>query len=772
MRVVFRADASIQIGTGHVMRCLTLANELRRRGSHIQFVCRAHSGHLAEMIARQGFLVSLLPKPELPHASNAAKENYSFWLGVHQETDAAQTLEVLNSERPDWLIVDHYGLDAAWEKILRPYAGKIMAIDDLANRPHDCDLLLDQNFSLEEIVNHKGTKDTKKEALKKGCLAQNSSRALGNYKDLVSSPDIPSDSSTAGTSISENSRYKNLVPATCQKLIGPKYALLRPEYARYRTTMNERTGKIKRVLVFVGGSDSDNLTGMVLGALSEKKLAHLEVDVVVGANNPHADEIARQVTSRPHTNIYPPRPHLADLMSRADLAIGAGGVTTWERMCLGLPSIVISIAENQRPACQSLFREELIYYAGFWSDVTAADLTEKVTSLLEDAESLHLLSMNCQKWVDGLGSKRIGEILAPSDPKNLYLRPALKNDALIYHDWANDPTVRQNAFSSAPIPLDAHLDWFEKKLADPDCYMFVLEVNGLSVGQIRFEFQGEEAIVDYSLDRIVRGRGWGSELVRMGATMLNTIRPAVIKGQVKPENLISSAIFMRLGFEEQPLPGGGTHLSIVLLSDKESWINAWLPRLIHVLLGQGHRVLWVHEVDQLRPADFCFYLGCGQIVPPRVLNMFRHNLVVHESDLPLGKGWSPLTWQILEGKSRIPVTLIEAEEKVDTGAIYSQKWITFQGNELVEELRARQAEATIELCVAFAFEYPDSVRLARKQVGEETFYPRRKADHSRLDPDSTIRQQFNLLRVVDNEKYPAFFELNGKEYMLKIEEKM
>ncbi len=151
--------------------------------------------------------------------------------------------------------------------------------------------------------------------------------------------------------------------------------------------------------------------------------------------------------------------------------------------------------------------------------------------------------------------------------------------------------------------------------------------------------------------------------------------------------------------------------------------------------------------------------------------MFRHNLVVHESDLPQGKGWSPLTWQILEGKNQIPVTMIEAEEKVDSGVIYAQEWIEFQGHELVEELRAAQAKTTIRLCEKFVREYPEIIDTAKEQAGEESFYPRRKPEDSRLDPGKSIKENFNLLRVVDNEKYPAWFELDGWKYLLKIEKK-
>ncbi|WP_393011433.1 formyltransferase family protein [Limnothrix redekei] len=165
----------------------------------------------------------------------------------------------------------------------------------------------------------------------------------------------------------------------------------------------------------------------------------------------------------------------------------------------------------------------------------------------------------------------------------------------------------------------------------------------------------------------------------------------------------------------------------------------------------------------------CFYLSCGQIVSGEVLAQFRNNLVVHESDLPSGKGWSPLTWQILEGRDRIPVTLFEAADQVDSGDIYLQEWLEFEGHELIDELRQAQAAATLRLCREFVNRYPELLQSAKQQNGQESFYPRRTPENSRLDSSQPLAEQFNLLRIVDNEKYPAFFKLNGRQYSLKVE---
>ena len=141
---------------------------------------------------------------------------------------------------------------------------------------------------------------------------------------------------------------------------------------------------------------------------------------------------------------------------------------------------------------------------------------------------------------------------------------------------------------------------------------------------------------------------------------------------------------------------------------------------------------------------------------------------MHESDLPQGKGWSPLTWQILEGRHRIPVTVIEAADSVDSGPIYAQRWLEFQGHELIDELRAGQAEATHDLCRWFVDDYPASAERSRAQTGAESFYPRRRPNDSRLDPDKSIADQFDLLRVVDNARYPAFFDWRGQRYEMTI----
>ena len=330
MKIVFRVDASNRMGTGHLMRCLTLAEALRERGTDLQFICRAHQGNLTELLQKQAIPVTVLPESKRPIREKYT-DDYAACLGVPQDEDAEQTIEVLHGDRPDWLIVDHYGLDAGWEQRLRPHVARLMVIEDLANRHHDCDLLLDQNYT-------KGSED----------------------------------------------RYRKLVPENCRLLLGPRFALLKPEYAAYRRTLRPRDGEVRRVLVFFGGSDRRNMTALTLEALSAPEFGHLEVHVVVGASNSHRVQLERQALSRPLTNLYGPRPHLAGLMMQSDISIGGGGATTWERMCLGLPCMVITLSENQIPVSNLLAEQGLIRLVGHAEGLGAEEIR---ASLLDEIET-------------------------------------------------------------------------------------------------------------------------------------------------------------------------------------------------------------------------------------------------------------------------------------------------------------------------------------------------------------------------------------------------
>lgn len=209
-------------------------------------------------------------------------------------------------------------------------------------------------------------------------------------------------------------------------------------------------------------------------------------------------------------------------------------------------------------------------------------------------------------------------------------------------------------------------------------------------------------------------------------------------------------------------------MKITLVCDnKESWIMPYVKRLNDLILENRHESKIVSRYEDISSGDLAFYLGCENIVSSEILSLNKKNLVVHESKLPEGRGWSPVTWQILEGKNIIPITLFEADLKVDAGDIYIEDEIHLCGYELLDEIKDLQGIYTIKLVMNFIDAYPNIT--GKKQEGKATYYPRRMPKDSQIDINSTIKEQFNLLRVVDNDRYPAYFILDGIRYNIKIE---
>ena len=304
MKFAFRADASLDIGTGHVMRCLTLADALRDRGAECQFLCRNHPASMIDAVRGRGYQVHELGDG-VASASPSAGPAHARWLGVDWATDARQTIAAIENADVDVLVVDHYSLDAAWERVVRRAVRRIAVVDDLADREHDCDLLLDQNPGR-----------------------------------------VPQD-------------YARLVAPSSPIYAGPGYALLRPEFAALRSTsLDRRSGQatIGRILITMGGVDRDNVTGQLLNALNACELPpRCELTVLLGANAPALQQVqtlARRM--RWPTEVLVGTPHVAAIMAQSDLAIGAMGGTALERCCLGLPTLALVLAANQQAGATAL----------------------------------------------------------------------------------------------------------------------------------------------------------------------------------------------------------------------------------------------------------------------------------------------------------------------------------------------------------------------------------------------------------------------------------
>ncbi|WP_418641212.1 formyltransferase family protein [Sulfurimonas sp. ST-27] len=206
-------------------------------------------------------------------------------------------------------------------------------------------------------------------------------------------------------------------------------------------------------------------------------------------------------------------------------------------------------------------------------------------------------------------------------------------------------------------------------------------------------------------------------------------------------------------------------MNIAILTSKNQWFVPFAKQLVNQV--KNATLFFEHQIID-NNFEIIFILGYHKIIGKEYLEKHRHNIVVHESDLPKGKGWAPMFWQILEGKNDIVFSMFEASNGVDDGDIYMKKTLHLDGDELNHELREKQALFTIDMCLEFINNY-EIYKHPKAQKGEESFYPKRSTKDSELDIQKTINEQFNLLRIVDNEEYPAFFYKNGQKYILKIE---
>jgi len=335
MRIAIRVDSSLQIGTGHVARTLALAIELRKQGARVEFLCRDLPGNVAGLAGAQGFTV--------------------HFLGSHSPLEC---VNLLQSAKPRFtgLVIDHYELNADWEQVIRPFVDRILVIDDLADRLHSCDFLLDPNFGVENEL-----------------------------------------------------RYRYLVPADCKMLMGPGYALLRAEFETLRSQAELRrnvASPIQRLVVFYGGIDLTDETSKTLDALDQLAKADLQVDVVLGASNPRQAEVKKRIDGREGYRCLIQVANMAELMLAADLAIGAGGTASWERLCMGLPSLVISVAENQTQASINLSQAGFHFYLGKSAEVSVSALAQAIARRLDHADETSQFGQKGMKLVDGLGCQR------------------------------------------------------------------------------------------------------------------------------------------------------------------------------------------------------------------------------------------------------------------------------------------------------------------------------------------------------------------------------
>lgn len=479
MTVAIRTDASASIGIGHVQRCLALAAALHDLGEFVVFVCR--DGHAAALggIARTAHALRLLRAAE--------------GRPVSQQHDADETVQALGDDRPDRVVVDHYALDAEWHgRVSAALKVPVAAIDDLADRPLEVDLLIDQN--LHDNHRHK---------------------------------------------------YAGRLPARAQLLGGPRFALLGPAY-RAATPIGLHA-QVNSIGIFLGGTDPGGLSAVALRACREQAGFRGPIEVVSTSANPGLEALRSAVAATPNTSLSLDLANLADFFGRHDVQIGAGGGASWERCCLGVPSLLLQLAANQASVVPALVSQGAAAALPDGVAPTPASIGQALRSLIDDTAGRARIGAHARSLVDGLGAQRVACALLRS---HLSVTRAGVHDEGRLLAWRNHPATRSVSHNRDPIDASDHARWFAHVRADPARLLMVGHIGARPVGVIRFDLNARrQAEVSLYLDPALQGIGLGTALLAAGETAARRwSEPAGFIASVLASNPASARLFAAAGY--------------------------------------------------------------------------------------------------------------------------------------------------------------------------------------------------------------------------------
>lgn len=491
--ILFRADASASLGIGHVMRCLTLANCLAQVDVKSIFVCRELPLALKERLERAQHRVFLLENVET----------------LDHEVAAISSFIARLESRPKAVVCDHYKRDADWQAQIRSMVERFVVIDDLADRQHVCDLLIDPSVDRQPNA------------------------------------------------------YDRLVPRGTRRLTGSRYAMLRPEFSRLRQQMNlkdngriyEREANASRIVVSMGGSDPLNITGFILSALAALEPSArdtMHVDAIVGSSCPHVEELRRQAANLPyHVTVHVDPPDIAKLLVNADLAFGAPGGSSWERCCLGVATILLVFADNQQFIATKLAERGAAIKLGTWPDVRPEAVRDAYLSLQGNATVLTDMRQSARALCDGEGARRVAEAILDYRTNSglpVRLRSMQEDDAATLFGFQTAPGARAYARKPQSPTWDEHRAWFGNRLTNKTCPIYMVEAGGMPAGMVRLdEIATAEGAVEVSIliDPNAHGQGLGQVALRL----LRLRHPDLtVIANVKPENVASQRIFEKAGY--------------------------------------------------------------------------------------------------------------------------------------------------------------------------------------------------------------------------------
>lgn len=489
------------------MRCLTLAQSLSKQGASCEFVCRAHHGHAAQKISGAGFHCHLLPLVEQPQYSS--DREYASWLGADWHTDAEQVENYIGDGDTGLLVIDHYGIEANWHLYFRQQGWLIMVIDDLADRHYDCDILLDQTYGREQT------------------------------------------------------EYQPWLDRECKLLLGPVYALLRPEFQQYRSVSLVRRERptLKKVLITFGGADRNNVTGAVLNALTPDCLpSDCQLTVIMNSQSEFLSDIQSQAKQLPWlVSVKTDVSNMAELMSDSDLCIGAAGSTTWERCTLGLPTIQLAIADNQQQIQKVLAAENIVIA------VDSVQLSDSLPVALRSLtnEQLQQVSLNCRKVTDGQGADRVAQtIMQVFGEHGFNLSGYQLIDFIDLSDeqkstvlrWRNHPMVRQWMFTSSEIPLQDHLQFIDGLKGDSERQYLWVNHQNTAIGVITFneiDRQSGSAEIGFYVNPEKTDKGRGTALMTAALHYAGRfLRLSKLSLVVMADNQAALGLYKKFGFQE------------------------------------------------------------------------------------------------------------------------------------------------------------------------------------------------------------------------------
>jgi len=499
MRVAFRVDASSLIGSGHVVRCLTLAAALRDEGANCVFFCKEDVNDLTSLICRHGFEVRKLTEPSTappPRCSAATlypqEEGESYPIQYDWSRDANGTVTAMRGERWDWLVVDHYDLEIDWQMRLRSCCGRIAVIDDLADRFHDCDLLVDPGAD----------------------------------------PELPA-------------RYREIVCRSARLLIGPQYAILRPEFeaARALSHVNQSPKVPKRLLVMFGGADEDGHTYEALQVISQIAPKETVVDVVVSVLNKDRRRLESYAEGDGTCNLHFATDHVASLMAKADLVIGSGGGATWERLFLRKPSFVKSIALNQEKPLQCLAGLKLLAIYRTPDHLKELLSAAFFTGIMPPADLV-------RNGVPAIKREMLQQLVTLERPAGFDLRRT--------YQWIRDPSLRKQFLVRGDLPTRSnHFHYWRKLLSDQDQRVYSIyfthhHVGHAGIRNIKMAAQEAELWLYIGNTRL-QGKGLGQSCLQMLENVIKhdlACSTAVL--HVSSHNLRAFEFYTNRGYKLEP----------------------------------------------------------------------------------------------------------------------------------------------------------------------------------------------------------------------------